>query len=223
VLGGLMLSTQGGDIDAIVHAERMGILRIFLVAAAVTLMLSILLAGTIAGPIHRLAAAAERVRYGTKARTEIPDFADRHDEIGHLSRALRDMTKALYDRIEAIETFAADVAHELKNPLTSLRSAAETLPLARKKEDRERLIAIVRHDVERLNRLITDISDASRLDAELARSDGEPVDLVHLLTTVVELANELRQGDESEIVLEIEGRTGLRHFSFWATTCDWGK
>ncbi len=203
VLGGLLLSTQGGDIDAIVNAERMAILRIFLVAAAVVLVLSILLAGTIAGPIHRLAGAAERVRYGTKARTEIPDFADRHDEIGHLSRALRDMTKALYDRIEAIESFAADVSHELKNPLTSLRSAAETLPLAKNEEDRDRLMAIVQHDVERLNRLITDISDASRLDAELARSDGEPVDISHLLSTVVALAREIRQDEEPEVALEI--------------------
>ncbi len=203
VLGGLMLSTQGGDIDAIVNAERMGILRIFLVAAAVTLVLSILLAGTIAGPIHRLAGAAERVRHGTKARAEIPNFADRHDEIGHLSRALRDMTKALYDRIEAIETFAADVAHELKNPLTSLRSAAETLPLAKNKADRERLTAILRHDVERLNRLITDISDASRLDAELARADNEPVDILQLLDTVTSVARELHQEGAPSLELDV--------------------
>ncbi len=204
VLGGLMLSTQGGDIDSIVHAERMAILRVFLVIAAVTLLLSILLAGTIAGPIHRLADAAERVRYGTRARTEIPQFPDRHDEIGHLAWALRDMTKALYDRIEAIESFAADVAHELKNPLTSLRSAAETLPLAKKQEDRERLTEIIRHDVERLNRLITDISDASRLDAELARKEGALVDIAHLLETVVDLVNEVRQEGEPEVALHLE-------------------
>ena len=203
VHGALLLSTQGGDIDSIVAAERMAILRIFLVAAVVTLGLSILLASTIAGPVHRLAAAAERVRYGTRARAEIPDFTDRNDEIGHLSRALRSMTRALYQRIEAIESFAADVAHELKNPLTSLRSAVETLPLARTEEDRDRLLAIVQQDVRRLNRLITDISDASRLDAELARTEAEPVDIVELLETVVSLANEMRREDQAEVKLTI--------------------
>lgn len=203
VHGALLLSTQGGDIDAIVAAERLAILRIFLVAAVVTLGLSILLASTIAGPVHRLAAAAEQVRYGTRARAEIPDFSDRNDEIGHLSRALRDMTRALYQRIEAIESFAADVAHELKNPLTSLKSAVETLPLVKRPEDRARLIAVVQQDVERLNRLITDISDASRLDAELARTDVEPVDIAQLLKTVVSLSNEVRRDGEPRVELAI--------------------
>jgi two-component system, OmpR family, sensor histidine kinase ChvG len=190
VLGSLLLSTQGGDIDAIVRAERVGIVRVFLVAATVTMVLSILLAGTIAGPVRRLAAAAERVRRGIKSREEIPQFSERRDEIGHLARALRDMTNALYNRMDAIETFAADVAHELKNPLTSLRSAVETLPLARQPEARERLMEVIQHDVRRLDRLITDISDASRLDAELARIDAEPVDVSALLLGVADLANE---------------------------------
>src|SRR6476659_7905630 len=129
VLGVLLLSTRGGDIDNIVTAERWGIVRMSLFAAAVTIVLSVILANTIAGPVQRLSAAAERVRHSVKARAEIPDFTDRTDEIGHLSGALRDMTQALYRRIDAIESFAADVAHELKNPLTSLRSATETLPL----------------------------------------------------------------------------------------------
>ncbi|ESR25992.1 sensor histidine kinase [Lutibaculum baratangense] len=203
VLGALLLSTQGGDIDAIVRAERMGILRIFLVAAAVTVILSILLAGTIAGPVHRLAAAAERVRYGRRARAEIPDFTDRHDEIGHLSRTLREMTRALYARIDAIETFAADVAHELKNPLTSLRSAIDTLPLVKKPEDRERLLAIIQHDLQRIDRLISDISDASRLDAELARSDAEPVEMRTILEAVVAMANDLRPAGAAKVVLQV--------------------
>ncbi len=203
VLGSLLLSTQGGDIDAIVRAERMGILRIFLVAAAVTVVLSILLAGTIAGPVHRLAAAAERVRYGRRARAEIPDFTDRHDEIGHLSRTLREMTRALYARIDAIEAFAADVAHELKNPLTSLRSAIDTLPLVKKEEDRKRLLAIIQHDLQRIDRLISDISDASRLDAELARSDAEPVEIRDLLKAVVSMSNDLRSPGAPEVVLEV--------------------
>jgi len=203
VAGSLLLSTQGGDIDAIVQAERLAILRVFLVAAAVTIALSILLASTIAGPVRRLAEAAERVRHGHNAREEIPDFTERDDEIGHLSVALRDMTKALYNRIDAIESFAADVAHELKNPLTSLRSAVETLPRVRTKADRERLLHIVQHDVRRLDRLISDISNASRLDAELARSQAEPVDMADVLRTVVALARERRTEGEPEITLDI--------------------
>ena len=184
VLGVLLLSTEAGDIDSIIRQERLAILRTFAVAAGVAALLSILLASTIAKPLRRLSAAAERVRIGGKSRQEIPDFSGRRDEIGHLSTSLRDMTNALYARIEAIESFAADVSHELKNPLTSLRSAVETLPLVKNDEQRVRLLGIINHDVERLNRLITDISDASRLDAELVREDIEPIDLAELLTSI---------------------------------------
>jgi two-component system sensor histidine kinase ChvG len=189
VTGALLLSTQGGDIDAIVRAERFQIFRVFLVAAAVMVVLSLLLASTIAGPVRKLADGAERVRNRMRHRAEIPDFTSRSDEIGHLSGALRDMTNALYARIEAIESFAADVSHELKNPLTSLRSAVETFPLAKSDESRARLLAVIEHDVRRLDRLISDISDASRLDAELQRQDAEPVDVVKLLTTVIDMQN----------------------------------
>ncbi len=185
VLGVLMLSTQGGDIDKIVAAERMAILRVFGVAAMVNVLLSILLASTIAQPLRRLAAAAVRVRRGSKNREEIPDFSDRQDEIGNLSVAVRGMTNALYARIEAIESFAADVSHELKNPLTSLRSAVETLPIAKTDVSRNRLMEIIQHDVRRLDRLITDISDASRLDAELAREDAGSMDLKKFVTDLV--------------------------------------
>lgn len=203
VLGALVLSTQGGDIDAIVAAERWAIFRVFLVAAGVTVLLSILLAGTIAEPMRRLAAAAERVRGGARHREAIPDFTGRGDEIGHLSGALRDMTSALYDRMDAIERFAADVAHELKNPLTSLRSATETLPVARTPEARDRLIRIVQDDVRRLDRLISDISAASRLDAELSREEPEPVDMAALLGGVCRLANDLGSPDLARVTLEI--------------------
>jgi two-component system, OmpR family, sensor histidine kinase ChvG len=189
VRGALLLSTQGDDIDKIIASERWAIVRIFLVSSVIMFLLSLFIAGTIAEPIRRLAGAAERVRRGTKARREIPDFTGRLDEIGHLSGALRDMTKALYDRIEAIERFAADVAHELKNPLTSLRSAVETLPVARSPDSRQRLLVIIAHDVRRLDRLISDISDASRLDAEMARDDVVLVDLARLLATVAAMAN----------------------------------
>jgi two-component system sensor histidine kinase ChvG len=204
VQGALLLSTQEGDIDAIIASERFALLQVFLVAAVVMIVLSLFLAGAIAGPVRRLAEAAERVRWGTKSRQEIPDFTDRADEIGHLSGALRDMTKALYNRIDAIESFAADVAHELKNPLTSLRSAVETLPLARSEDSQKRLMSIIQHDVKRLDRLISDISDASRLDAELARADAEPVDMARLLEAVVSVANERRQEHDPLIALDIE-------------------
>ncbi len=195
----LLLSTQGGDIDGIIFAERMALVRIFLVAVAVMIVLSLGLAGAIVGPVRKLSDAAERVRKSIRFRQEIPDFTDRADEIGHLSGALRDMTAALYNRIEAIERFAADVAHELKNPLTSLRSATETMPLARSDESRERLMAIIQHDVRRLDRLITDISDASRLDADLVRDDVEVIDLEQLLSAVVGMAQERRKAHDPNI------------------------
>ena len=186
-VGVLLLSTAPGEIDSIVATERWGVLRIALVAATVTIIISLLLAGTIAGPLRRLSEAAEKVQTSISSREEIPDFSYRTDEVGHLSRALRSMTSALYNRIEAIERFAADVAHELKNPLTSLRSAVETLPRARRPEDVERLNAIIQHDVRRLDRLISDISNASRLDAELAREGAEAVDIEKLCDAMVSL------------------------------------
>jgi two-component system sensor histidine kinase ChvG len=214
VLGSLLLSTESGDIDAIVRAERIAIMRVFLVASAVTVLLSILLASTIAGPVRRLAAAAERVRRGVRhRRAEIPDLGNRKDEIGHLARVLSEMTNALYRRMEAVESFAADVSHELKNPLTSLRSAVETLPLARTDEQRDRLLAVIKHDVRRLDRLITDISDASRLDAELAREAVEPVNVARLLETVVAIVRETRVADKRQIELKLEhGRWGKDAF-----------
>ena len=202
-VGVLLLSTAPGEIDSIVTTERWGILRIALVAAGVTIILSLLLAGTIAGPMRRLSEAAERVQTAGNARAEIPDFTDRPDEIGHLSGALRAMTDALYARIEAIERFAADVAHELKNPLTSLRSAVETLPRAKRPEDRERLNAIIQHDVKRLDRLISDISNASRLDAELARETGERVDLAKLAEAIVSIQKDLAASRNIDVTLGV--------------------
>ncbi len=204
VLGALVLSTKGGEIDAVLSAERRVVLLTFGFAALVALMLSALLAGTIAQPIRKLSAAAVRVRRGINKRVEIPDFTSRKDEIGQLSGSLRDMTTALYQRIEAIEAFAADVSHELKNPLTSLRSAVETLSFVKTDEQRQRLIEIVVHDVKRMDRLITDISDASRLDAELARAEIHPVDLSKLLGSIVGLANETAKPSEAEILLVVQ-------------------
>jgi two-component system sensor histidine kinase ChvG len=204
VRGVLMLSTQGADIDDMVEAERLAIVKVFLVAAAVMIVLSMLLAGTIAGPVRRLAEGAERVRRRIRTRVEIPDFTRRRDEIGHLSGALRDMTSALYSRIEAIESFAADVAHELRNPLTSLRSAVETLPMAKTDANRKRLLDVIEHDVKRLDRLISDISDASRLDAELQRQEVATVELSKLLDALVKAANEIHT-DDVKVTLAFEG------------------
>jgi two-component system sensor histidine kinase ChvG len=205
VHGALMLSTQGDDIDQMVTAERLAILKVFGIAAGVMIVLSLLLASTIAGPVRRLADSAERVRRRIKTRVEIPDFSSRGDEIGHLSRALRDMTDALYNRIEGIERFAADVAHELKNPLTSMRSAVETLPLAKSDDSRSRLLAVIEHDVRRLDRLISDISDASRLDAELQRQDMETVNTRRLLETLTSVANETQHGTNVNVEVRFEG------------------
>jgi two-component system sensor histidine kinase ChvG len=204
VRGALMLSTQGGEIDQAVEAERLQIVTVFLILLGVMVVLSMLLARTIAGPVRRLADGAEHVRRRIRSRVEIPDFTKRKDEIGHLSGTLRDMTNALYSRIEAIESFAADVAHELKNPLTSLRSAVETLPLAKTDDSRARLLRVIQHDVQRLDRLISDISDASRLDADLQRQESAPVDMAKLLNTLVTVANEVKT-DNVGVTLKFEG------------------
>ncbi len=206
--GALLLSTQGGDIDRVITSARLAQLRFFLVLAIVMLVLSLSLANTIAEPVRRLADAAERVRRGIRARQQIPDFTARSDEIGHLSRALRDMTQALYNRLDAIESFAADVAHELKNPLTSLRSALETLPRVNADHSRDRLIAVMQHDVRRLDRLISDISDASRLDAELARGEASPVDVAALLHAVVSMAQDSPRRNGARVQLSIPTRRG---------------
>ncbi|MGF1553719.1 MAG: stimulus-sensing domain-containing protein [Paracoccaceae bacterium] len=189
VLGVLVLSTEGGDINEVVRRERAGILQIFVVAAVVSVALSVALANTIASPIRRLARAVDPGRTSAARpidpeRIEVPDMTSRVDEIGDLSAALIRMTDALYKRIEAIESFAADVAHELKNPLTSLRSAVETMDYAKTPEQRKRLLDVILHDVGRMNRLVTDISNASRLDAELVRERMVSFDLGRLLDTL---------------------------------------
>jgi len=214
IRGALLLSTQGGDIDTVIASERWALLRVFLVLATVMLVLSLLLANTIAEPVRKLAEAAERVRRGIRSRQQIPDFTARSDEIGHLSGALRDMTQALYNRIDAIESFAADVAHELKNPLTSLRSAVETLPRVKSGPSRDRLLDIMQHDVRRLDRLISDISDASRLDAELARGEASPVDLVEVAKAVVAMVSDSPRNNGVTLKLTVERRGAARPTDF---------
>lgn len=200
IQGALVLSTEGGEIDSVLRAERRIVFFTFGFSALVALVLSTLLARTIARPIRRLSAAADRVRRGINhSRVEIPDFTSRSDEIGQLSGSLRHMTQALYNRIAAIEAFAADVAHELKNPLTSMRSAVETLHYAKTDDQRAKLIEIVVHDVQRMDRLISDISDASRLDAELARAEVHPINFDDLLSNIVAHANDIAKPQAAKI------------------------
>src|SRR5438552_659974 len=202
VLGAVMLSTSSGEIEETVRTVRLELLRIFVVALLVTVLLSFYLAGTIARPIRRLAAAAERAR-GRGARVEIPDFTRRGDEIGNLSGSLREMTDTLWQRMSAIESFAADVAHEIKNPLGSLRSAVETVVRIEDPANQRRLMAIILDDVERLDRLITDISDASRLDAELGRLELAPIDIAAMLEALVEIHESTRESATPHLVIEL--------------------
>ena len=208
VLGVLLLSTEAGTIDQIIRDDRLVILGTFLVASCVALFLSVFLAGTISLPLRKLTAATERVRLGSGAHHEIPDLSSRHDDIGYLSVSLRAMTSALYGRIEAIERFAADVSHELKNPLTSLRSAVETLPRALSDEQRRRLLSVIEHDVKRLDRLISDISAASRLDAELAREEASLIDLNSFFSDLSE-SYIARSVSDSDSMIDIRVRADV--------------
>jgi two-component system sensor histidine kinase ChvG len=205
VLGAVVLSTVNGDIEAELRTVRFELLRIFGVALLVTLLLSVYLAGTIGRPIRRLAEAAERVR-GRGARIDIPDLTQRGDEIGDLSRSLREMTNALWLRMSAIESFASDVAHEIKNPLSSLRSAVETAVRIDDPVKQQRLLAIILDDIERLSRLITDISDASRLDAELSRDVMEPTDLAGMLRALVDIHETTRTHGTARVTLSLPDR-----------------
>ncbi len=189
--GAVVLSSRAGDVDTVVRNEREQILQVFALAMFSSIVLSLVLANTIVGPLRDLANAAQKggTRNSSRLNPErihIPDMSGRPDEIGFLSGAMRMMTTALYDRIEANEAFAADVAHEIKNPLTSLRSAVDTFPYAKDDQARGRLLSVIRADVDRLDRLVTDISNASRLDRELVRDEMLEFDLQRLLVSLVE-------------------------------------
>ncbi len=219
VLGGLLLTAQTEDIDAIVRAEQMATVKVFSGALLVTILLSFFLGKTLVRPVQILARAAERVRQTIGREESIPEFAERRDEIGDLSRSLSDMTQALYRQIDAVEQFAADVAHEIKNPLSSMRSALETLNRTNKPDIQEKLFGILNEDVKRIDRLITDISDASRLDAELTRGKMEPVDLAYVLSMLVDAYQTMKKPRNVKVkfdapetgiymVLGIEARLG---------------
>jgi two-component system, OmpR family, sensor histidine kinase ChvG len=205
IYGVLFVSTEGGDIDEILRVERTKLIEVFAIATLMMLIASMWLSWNIAEPMRGLAEAADRVRRGKGGREQIPDMSSRGDEIGELAESMSAMTRALYDRIDAIESFAADVAHELKNPLTSLRSAVDMFTRATDEESRKRMLGIVRADVKRIDRLITDISDASRLDAELSRETATPVDISKLLETIVEIYQmmELPRGVKIALTLNL--------------------
>lgn len=187
VVGALLITADGSGIARSLFQVRVAILEVFAVSLALTIAVSLYMAGTIARPIRRLALSAERVRHGHGRNHSIPDLSGRKDEIGELSVALKEMTEGLWRRMDAIEAFAADVAHEIKNPLTSLRSAVETAARIDNPDQQRRLMAIILDDVGRLNRLITDISDASRIDAEMSRIETAPVAVGAMLETLAEV------------------------------------
>jgi two-component system sensor histidine kinase ChvG len=220
-IGSIAVHSESGQVEDLLRQEREGILRMFLVATLVSVGLSLVLASTIANPIAELADAAEagrdrKARKMAPDRIRIPDLTARPDEIGRLSAALRGMVSALYERIESNEQFAADVAHEIKNPLASLRSAIGTLQIAKREDHRARMLELIEHDIQRLDRLVTDIANASRLDSELVRDQEEPFDLVRMLGNLSEhLGQEARSKgvefiadlpDQAIIIPGLEGR-----------------
>ncbi len=197
VLGVLTMET--GDVESIVAAQRRALAPFILAAAAGTLLSSFLLTWLVARPVMRLAGAADRVRLAGAREISLPSIARRDDELGDLARSLQAMTAELSQRMDAIESFAADVAHEIRNPLTSIRSAVETLDLVKEGPARQRLLAILKQDVGRLDRLITDISNASRLDAELSREAPRVLDLGKLLSEIAGLYSQSGGPEEGPV------------------------
>jgi two-component system sensor histidine kinase ChvG len=203
VQGVLLLSTRPGQIDKILKEERVVILILASIALLASVVTSLLLARTVAGPIRRLSDAAELVSENIEARTRLPQFEGRTDEVAQMAAAFQAMTGALCKRIEASEKFAADVAHELKNPLTAARSTAESLGYAKNEEERAHLVAQIQGELKRLNRLITDVSNASRLDAELARKEMRPIDVTTMLGNVVGIFRDIIGDDSRSVTLAV--------------------
>jgi two-component system sensor histidine kinase ChvG len=212
ILGVLLLSSRPGEIDEILDRERWVTIAVALMALSATLMASLLLARTIAGPMGRLSAVAEQVSQRLNSRARLPDFADRRDEVGQMAGAFARMTSALYRRIEASEKFAADVAHELKNPLAAARGTADVLTYAKTDEERQELVTQIQGELKRLNRLITDVSNASRLDAELARQQMVPVDVKVVLSSVVDVFKDILGADSRSLVLDVAGYGDARGY-----------
>ncbi|SFR56914.1 two-component system, OmpR family, sensor histidine kinase ChvG [Yoonia tamlensis] len=207
-VGVVAVMTAAGEVDSLVQREREQVLRLFLIAIVVSIGLSLVLASTIANPLADLATAAEashdrNARKMSAARVRIPDLTARPDEIGRLSGALRGMVSALYERIEGNEQFAADVAHEIKNPLASLRSAVGSMPFAKRDDQRQRLMEIIEHDVKRLDRLVSDISNASRLDSELVKEEEQAFDLIKMLGNIIDFLGKDASSKGIEFVADL--------------------
>jgi two-component system sensor histidine kinase ChvG len=199
VQGVLLMSTAPGEIDQILSEERELIWTLSAIALVATLVTSLFLARTVAGPMKRLSEAADHVSRNISARQELPEYRDRSDEVGQMAHAFSAMTAALYRRVEASESFAADVAHELKNPLAAARSMAESLAYAKTEEQRAELVRQIQNEIRRLNRLITDVSDASRLDAELARQQMAPFDVTGVVTSVSQIFRDILSSDSRKL------------------------
>ncbi len=205
MVGAVLVSRDGRNIDARLFDVRRSILALFGWVFGLSILTSAYLAGTIARPLKVLAEAAQRIRFSKNRHLPLPDLSHRRDEIGELSAALSDMTQSLWTRLDAIERFAADVAHEIKNPLTSLRSAVETVARVKDPEQQKKLMSIILDDVGRLNRLISDISDASRLDAELSRAEMGPVPMRQVLNALAEIQNATDHPDAPRVALGMPG------------------
>ncbi|WP_058238348.1 sensor histidine kinase [Shimia marina] len=208
VIGAVVLTSAAGELDQMVRSERERVLQMFLIATVVSVGLSMVLASTISNPLSDLAAAAELGRDSDSrkvnpGRVRIPDLTARPDEIGRLSGALRGMVSALYERIDSNEQFAADVAHEIKNPLASLRSAVGSLRLVKKEEHRTKLLDVIEHDVRRLDRLVSDISNASRLDSELVKEEEENFDLLSMIGNLAQYLGEDAQGKGIDFISDL--------------------
>jgi two-component system, OmpR family, sensor histidine kinase ChvG len=209
-IGVVAVTSAAGEIDNLVRGERERVLQMFVIATLVSIGLSLVLASTIANPISDLAAAAELgrdkdARKMNPGRIRIPDLTARPDEIGRLSGALRGMVAALYNRIDGNEQFAADVAHEIKNPLASLRSAVGTMRRVKRDDQREKLLEVIEHDVRRLDRLVSDISNASRLDSELVKEEEEPFDLLKMLGNLSEYLGEEAKSKGIDFISDLPG------------------
>ncbi|WP_424812717.1 stimulus-sensing domain-containing protein [Roseococcus sp. YIM B11640] len=202
-VGIVLLTREAREVDERLFEIRASVLGLFLLALGLTVAVSIYLTWTIATPVLQLAGAAAEMRQGKGRGGSVPSrLLERQDEIGILSRDLQAAARALWARIDANERFAADVAHELKNPLTSVRSAIETLRRVEDKEQQHRLLSIIANDAVRMDRLIGDIADSSRVDAELSRTIAEPVDIGPILAVLVELHNTTRQPRDPVMHLE---------------------
>ena len=205
VMGVLLLSTQPGEIDDVLEEARNDIWPMAILALVASVVTGLYLARTVAGPMTRLSETAESVSRDINLHTKLPEYSDREDEVGQMARAFSAMTKSLYERIEASEKFAADVAHELKNPLTAASSMAQSLEYARTEEDREQVVQQIQHELKRLNRLISDVSKASMLNAQLQRETAQPVKLETVLDDVVSIFSEKISGTAQSIKLRIDG------------------